>query len=82
MDEDGAMSERPSMATVASDGVLAVVAGSDTTSTTLSVIWYFLLQNLSRFQRLRAEIDQNFTRDEEPLDFARMAVMPYLNSCM
>lgn len=82
MDEDHTQSERPSMDDVTSEGTLAVIGGSDTTSTTISVIIYYLLQSPSQLQQLRAEIDQNFTRDEEPLDFARMTAMPYLNGCM
>lgn len=65
-----------------SDGLLAVVAGSDTTATAISALVYFLLRDPVAFKRLRAEIDHYFPRDEEPVNFTRMAGMPYLNACM
>lgn len=34
------------------------------------------------FDRLRAEIDVAFPRGEQPMDFTKMANMPYLNACM
>lgn len=65
-----------------SESLLAVVAGSDTTATTITTIWYFLMLDPGAFDRLRGEIDEQFPSGEEPLDFTRMANMPYLNACM
>jgi cytochrome P450 len=65
-----------------SDGLLAVIGGSDTAATTFTAIQYYLLLNPSKFDRLRNEIDAFFPHREEPVDFARMANMPYLNACM
>jgi cytochrome P450 len=70
------------MPVVLSDGILAVVAGSDTTATTLTALWYYLLREPSTFDRLRKEVDAYFPSGEEPLDFTKMANMPYLNACM
>jgi cytochrome P450 len=70
------------MSIVHSDGLLAVVAGSDTTATTFTVLWHYLLREPMMFERLRNEIDAYFPAGEEPLDFARMVNMPYLNGCM
>jgi cytochrome P450 len=73
---------RPSLPVIYSDGLLAVVAGSDTTATTLTVMWYYLLLNPSKFERLINEIDAYFPPGEEPLDFTRMNTMSYLNGCI
>lgn len=82
MDEDAAQSERPSLKVVASDGVFAVIAGADTVSAALGVLFYFLLSNHEKLRLLRAEIDMHFKRNEEPVDFATLAGMEYLNGCM
>jgi cytochrome P450 len=70
------------MPTVYADSLLAVVAGSDTTATTLTVIWYYFMLDPSKLDRLRREVDAYFPPGEEPLDLMRMVNMPYLNACM
>ncbi|KDQ55994.1 hypothetical protein JAAARDRAFT_36785 [Jaapia argillacea MUCL 33604] len=82
LDEDGNNGGEPSTAEVASDGVLAVVAGSDTTATALSNLWYFLLRNQDSYERLRTEVDFTFPHGEEPVDFTKQSSMPYLNACI
>lgn len=73
---------KPSKSSLHSDGLLAVVAGSDTTATTLSSVIYFLLLNTEKFKRLRREIDNYFPPGEGPMDPTQMVGMPYLNGCM
>jgi cytochrome P450 len=70
------------MDVIRSDGLLATVAGSDTTATTLTAMWYYLLLNPTKFDRLQKEVDTYFPPGEEPVDFTRMVNMPYLNACM
>lgn len=82
LDEDAAESERPDMEVVGSEGILAVVAGSDTTSTTLVITLYYLFLHPEKMKKLREEIDSNFTKDEDAVDFAKLAEMQYLNGCM
>lgn len=55
----------------------AVIAGSDTTATALSQLWYFLVKNPHYYETLRQEV----LSDVEG-DFTRQASMPYLNACM
>lgn len=81
-DEEGLEPVKPSREIVYSDGLLAVIAGSDTTATTLTGLWYYLLGDPERFERLRNEVDTYFPPGEEPLDFTRMVNMPYLNACI
>lgn len=56
-------------------------AGADTTSTTLSHLWYLLLRNPTCLERLRKEVDEVFAQGDEP-DFAKQVSMPYLNACL
>ncbi|KAG0705711.1 cytochrome P450 [Suillus ampliporus] len=57
----------PTFAEVASDGVLAIVAGSDTTATTLSSLFWSLLNNPQTYNRLQAEVDRFFPPGEDLL---------------
>jgi cytochrome P450 len=67
---------------VSSDGLTAIVAGSDTTAMTLTGLFHFLIKNREAYDRLQAEIDAAFPKDAEPLDMVKMANMPFLNACM
>lgn len=83
IDEDHVEKERPSEAEVLSDGLLAIVAGSDTTSTVLSGVFYYLLSNPACYKRLQVEVDKTFPPGEgNPFDSAKLADMPYLNAVM
>ena len=82
LDEEAPESERPALEAVASEGILAVIAGSDTTSTTLTIVLYYLLRHPDKLKKLSAEIDFNFIRDEDAIDFTRLVEMQYLNACM
>ena len=65
------------------DIIIAVLAGADTTSVTLSGILFFLIANPPAFDRLRKEVDAEFPRAEgEPFDATKLAKMPYLNAVM
>lgn len=64
------------------DGMLAIIAGADTTSTILSHLFYFMMRHPECAERLRREIDATFPHGEEPADFSCLADMPYLNACM
>lgn len=68
------------------NGELAIVAGSDTTSTTLSGVFFNLLTHPEYYERLRREVDDVFPPGEDPLSDAnagaRMAEMKYLNAVM
>ncbi|CAJ2505237.1 Uu.00g126310.m01.CDS01 [Anthostomella pinea] len=53
-----------------------MIAGSDTTSITLSAILYYLLKNTSAYQRLRDEVDST----GKELTFAQAQNLPYLQA--
>lgn len=62
--------------------MMALVAGSDTTSSTLSHLFYFLLRDPDYEARIRAEIDATFPDGDGLYDFKRHADMVYLNACL
>lgn len=84
MDEGGVEKVKPTVAEVLSDGGLAIIAGSDTTSTVLSGLFYHLLRQPDVYCRLQSEVDTVFPmKDGEPFDAHKLEKdMPYLNAVM
>ena len=74
--------ERPQFNENADDGTLAIIAGADTTSSVLTVAFYYLLRNPVAYSRLQAEVDGAFPSGDEPLDVAKLSQMEWLNGCM
>ncbi|KAI0065823.1 high nitrogen upregulated cytochrome P450 monooxygenase 2 [Artomyces pyxidatus] len=79
--EDGPESDRLSVPALASEGTLAIIAGSETTGTTLTALFYYLLTNPAAHQRLREEIDGELPKGEE-LDVSHLSHMAWLNACI
>ena len=67
---------------VLGESVLAIIAGSDTTSTVLSATWFFLCRYPEYLARLQKEVDETFPGGEEPFDGVKLAAMPLLNAIM
>lgn len=82
MDEAGLEKEKPSGGDVASDGVLALVAGADTTRITMTIVFYHLLSRPHYYKRLQAEIDAMFPSWDSPMDGSKLGEMPFLSACM
>src|SRR6266404_6367635 len=80
--EEGPESERPSVDDLVLEGVLAMVAGSDTVNSTLYCALYYLVCNPAVYMRLQEEVDDAFTSGEEPLDMMELSNMEWLNACM
>ena len=62
--------------------MLAIIAGSDTTSSVLTAALYYLLRNPMAYERLQAEVDGAFPNGEDPLDVIKLSQMEWLNGCM
>ena len=75
-------SDRPSHDEIAQNGQLAIIAGSDTTSSILTTVLYYLLRNPVAYKHLQAEVDGAFPSGEEPLDVTKLGQMEWLNGCM
>ncbi|PAV19188.1 cytochrome P450 [Pyrrhoderma noxium] len=81
LDEGGVEKVKPPFRYVMSDSMLALVAGSDTTSITLGGVFFYMLKNPGLYDRLRREVDSTFPLGEgEPFDSQKLANMPFLNS--
>lgn len=62
--------------------MLAIIAGSDTSATALSHLFYFLLRSPECMERLQNEVDATFPDPDQLDDYSKQADMPYLNACM
>ncbi|KAI1789656.1 high nitrogen upregulated cytochrome P450 monooxygenase 2 [Ganoderma leucocontextum] len=78
--EDGMEKAAPPLATVAIDGALAIVAGSDTSSCVLAHTIYFILSNPDVYTRLQAEVDAYFPLGENAMDTSKHPDMLWLNA--
>ncbi|KAG6909161.1 hypothetical protein DXG01_001788 [Tephrocybe rancida] len=81
-DEAGLEKERPIVQNIVADSALAMVAGSDTTATGLSNLFYLLLCHPHCLKRLRDEIDDVYPKEENPLSSAKHSQLPYLSACI
>ena len=70
------------MARVCAEGTLAIVAGADTTATTLTGVLYHVLSDARIRTRLQREVDTTFPDGEEPLDALKLSKMDFLTGCM
>nr|GAT50702.1 predicted protein [Mycena chlorophos] len=82
MDEEGREKVKPPMPEVVADGVLAVVAGSDTTSVALSTLIWCLLTNPEIYARVQAEVDTVFPDVDGALDTSKHDELKLLSACI
>ena len=80
-DELGAEKEEIPLEIVVFDGDLVVVAGSDTTRTVLSSLFFYLLCNPEKLAKLREEVDR-FYPPGEMLSSKHFQEMNYLDACI
>ena len=76
------MPETPPMHVIVSDGALAMIAGSDTTASVLSNMFYCILKYPAVYQRLQEEIDKHCPPEEDACNADRHTNMPYLEAVM
>ena len=72
----------PSTQQLIDDGVLAIVAGADTTSSALTSTFYCLLCNPDVYTRLQKEIDKYYPIGEDALETKHHRDMSYLTAVM
>lgn len=63
---------------LSAEGQVLVIAGTETTAWTLSVITFYLLSNPSMLRKLREELDQVAAESCEPATCTRLEKLPYL----
>ncbi|KAI0067774.1 high nitrogen upregulated cytochrome P450 monooxygenase 2 [Artomyces pyxidatus] len=67
---------------LAADGILAIIAGSDTASMVVTSLFWYLLQYPAAYQKLKEEVDREFPSGEEPVDAVKLSHMTWLNGCI
>ncbi|KAL4246840.1 Cytochrome P450 superfamily protein [Abortiporus biennis] len=70
----------PPHAVTVADGILAMVAGADTSSTALSNLIYCILRHPPTYQRLQEEIDEFYPAGESTFDTKYLKEMHYLDA--
>ncbi|KAI0265982.1 high nitrogen upregulated cytochrome P450 monooxygenase 2 [Gloeopeniophorella convolvens] len=80
--EDQAEADRPPLSKVIQQGFLAIVAGSDTTSTTMTAVIYYLIKHPTAYARLLKEIDEALPTGGESLDATHLSGLQWLNACI
>ncbi|KAG7093197.1 hypothetical protein E1B28_006887 [Marasmius oreades] len=81
-DEEGLEKVKPSGGAVASDGVLAVMAGADTTSAALRNFFYLIVANPKCYKRLQREIDSLYPPEADAMDSSKYNDLTYLDACI
>ena len=72
----------PPLAQLVDDGILAIVAGADTTASALASIFACILSSPSAYDALQAEVDRFYPKDADVFDITRQREMKYLNAVM
>ncbi|KAL0068197.1 hypothetical protein AAF712_004857 [Marasmius tenuissimus] len=82
-DEAGHEQAKPTPTVVASDSVLAIIAGSDTTAASMSNFIWCILAHPEAYKRVREEVDKEFPQGTDPLlDTSRYGGMKFMNACI
>ncbi|KAJ7805620.1 cytochrome P450 [Mycena olivaceomarginata] len=81
-DEAGLEKEKPTLEISAADGILAVIAASDTTASTLSSLLWFLLSNPEYYRRVQQELDSVIVDGDDPFDASKHQELHFLSACM
>ncbi|KAJ7685627.1 high nitrogen upregulated cytochrome P450 monooxygenase 2 [Mycena polygramma] len=74
--------EKPTLEISAADGIVAVIAGSDTTASALSSFVWFVLSNPEHYTRLQQELDNVFVEGDDPLDVDKHDELHFLSACI
>lgn len=83
VNEESGPNAFPPLDLVVESTKVIVVAGSDTTATTLSGVFYYLMRYPEVMKRLRKELDEAFPPGEgEPFDYTKLAELTFLNAVM
>ncbi|KAI0649664.1 high nitrogen upregulated cytochrome P450 monooxygenase 2 [Trametes meyenii] len=78
--EDQPEQEPPSMKRIVDEGIVAMVAGADTTSSALTSILFSLVTHSDAYSRLEEEIDRFYPAGQDPCQTKYHRDMPYLTA--
>ncbi|KIK57025.1 hypothetical protein GYMLUDRAFT_46640 [Collybiopsis luxurians FD-317 M1] len=77
MDEEDKETQKPLVPEVVADGILAIIAGTDTSASAMSSTIWFVLQNSEIYTTLQREIDEDFAQNPDV-----RGELPYLSACI
>ncbi|KAF8218320.1 cytochrome P450, partial [Mycena galopus ATCC 62051] len=80
--ETGLEKAKPTLEISASDGIVAIVAASDTTASTLSSIVWFLLSNPEHYRRVQEELDSVIVDADDSFDVNKHEELHFLSACI
>ncbi|KAI0628543.1 high nitrogen upregulated cytochrome P450 monooxygenase 2 [Trametes polyzona] len=80
--EDQPEKGSPPVEQLVGDGVLAIIAGADTTSSALTSLFFLLVTHPEAYKRLQAEVDQFYPAGEDACGQKHHSQMPYLTACI
>ncbi|TCD68033.1 hypothetical protein EIP91_011644 [Steccherinum ochraceum] len=80
LNNEGGMAQEPHPVLVAVEGPLIIIAGSDTTSSTLSNILWCIIAHPEVYRKLQAEVDRFYPPGESALNSTYHADMKYLDA--
>ncbi|KAF7335410.1 hypothetical protein MVEN_02193800 [Mycena venus] len=81
-DEAGLEKEKPNLESSAADGIVAVIAASDTAVSAMSSLVWFLLSNPEYYRRVQQELDTVFVDGDDPLDVKKHDELIFLSACI
>ncbi|KAF7344408.1 hypothetical protein MSAN_01922000 [Mycena sanguinolenta] len=81
-DEAGLEKRKPTLEDAAADGIIAIVAASDTTAFALSSVVWFLLSTPEYYRRVQQELDEVIADGDDPLDTKKYQELHFLSACI
>ncbi|KAF8205675.1 cytochrome P450, partial [Mycena galopus ATCC 62051] len=78
----GLEKEKPTLETSAADGIVAVIAASDTAASALCSVVWFLLANPECYRRVKQELDRVVVDGDDPFDTNKHQELHFLSACI
>ncbi|KAF7312845.1 hypothetical protein MKEN_00968500 [Mycena kentingensis (nom. inval.)] len=82
MDEEGHEKVKPTVPEVVADGVLAIIAGSDTSAVALSAFIWCMLANPAVYKRVQLEVDAVYPDADAVFDSDKHLELVFLTACL
>jgi cytochrome P450 len=81
-DEAGVEKQKPTFEESAADGIVAIIAASDTVASTMCSLVWFLLSNPEYYRRVQQELDSVFVDGDDPFEVSKHQELHFLSACM
>ncbi|KAJ6502035.1 high nitrogen upregulated cytochrome P450 monooxygenase 2, partial [Mycena sanguinolenta] len=81
-DEAGLEKDKPTLETSAADGIVAIIAASDTAASALCSLVWFLLSNPEYYRRVQQELDSVIVDGDDPFDGNKHQELEFLSACI